>query len=529
MKWSRSTASLKAGVFTFLLLTGCAQLGPGETPLEPQADTPTIRIGVVPSATTITLGSEGPYTLADKETGGVLLSGEGDTLSVSLGGDAVVESFYRLQIGCPGDPALLTARAEGAGYEPFLEPVPAANCTRVFIGAFDPPPASTYSARVAFKNEAVAAGVAPGDAFWKVVTTADGTSKYVVTRGGEQITSSNPVVLSSEEGVVTIAGVSYRGVAEVATNSGGTLAGINELSLESYLYGVVPRELPPVPYGELEAQKAQAVAARTYALANLGKRRADGYDLLPTTSDQVYGGVNAEHPVSTRAVDETAGVAVMYGSAYAVALFHSTSGGYTANNEDVYNAEPIAYLRGVPDSQRGKALEQVPNLALFKRHANPASLRAKKAGDYEADWSKYHRWVFEWSADEIRRAVSAFAGEDVGKVLELNDVARADSGRFLTLEIVTEKGTYYARKDRIRWALQYADQSGTLRPLLSTLFFVEPVDDETGGLGFKAWGGGWGHGVGMSQTGAVGMAEKRARYDEILGYYYQGASLETRY
>jgi len=517
------------GLAVLLFVVGCAQLGPESAPLGVQADTPTIRIGVVPSATNIELGSEGAYTLTDKETGAVLFSGAGDTLTVTLGGEAVVSSFYRLQIGCPRDPAPLVARAEAEGYETFTEPVPAAGCTRVFIGAFDPPPANTYAARVAFKDEAVAKGVAPSDAFWKVVTTSEGESAYVVTRGGEEIVSPNPVVLRSESGIVTIGGLPYRGLAEVVTNSGGTLAGINELPIDPYLYGVVPRELPPVPYGELEAQKAQAVAARTYALANLGKRRADGYDLLPTTSDQVYGGVNAEHPISTKAVDETAGVAVIYDGAYAATLFHSTSGGFTANNEDVYNAAPIPYLRGVVDAHRGKAPERAPSMALFKRHANPASLRAKKAGDYEADWSRYHRWTFEWSADEIRRAVSAFVGKDVGKVLELNDVARADSGRLLTLEIVTETGTYYEHKDRIRWALQYVDASGTLRPLLSTLFFVEPVTDETGALGFKAWGGGWGHGVGMSQTGAVGMAEKRASYEEILTYYYQGARLESRY
>lgn len=518
------------GLLALFLMAGCAQLRPSETPLGVQADAPIIRIGVVPSATTITLGSEGPYRLTDKKTGEVLLSGEGNTLTVALGGDAEVESFYRLQLACSGDPAPLVARAEEGGYETFLEPVPTANCTRIFIGAFDPPPASTYSARVAFKNEAVARGVAPSDAFWKVVTTADGTSEYIVMHGGEEITSPNPVVLGSEEGIVTIGGAPYRGLAEVATNSGGTLAGINEVPIDSYLYGVVPRELPPVPYGELEVQKAQAVAARTYALANLGKRRADGYDLLPTTSDQVYGGVAAEHPVSTRAVNETSGLAVMYGGEYASTLFHSTSGGFTANNEDVYNADPIPYLRGVVDAPRGRAAEHAPSMALFKRHANPASLRAKKAGDYEADWSKYHRWVFEWSEAEISRVVSAFAGEDVGKVLAINEVARADSGRFLTLEFVTERGSYYEHKDRIRLALQYVDQSGTLRPLLSTLFFIEPAKDKTTGeLGFKAWGGGWGHGVGMSQTGAVGMAEKRATYDEILKYYYRGVRLEARY
>ena len=89
---------------------------------------------------------------------------------------------------------------------------------------------------------------------------------------------------------------------------GGAIAGINELPLEEYLWGVVPRELGPIAFPELEALKAQAVAARTYAIANFNKRQSDGYNLLPTTADQVYGGYQDEHPLSTKAVDETEGV-----------------------------------------------------------------------------------------------------------------------------------------------------------------------------------------------------------------------------
>src|SRR5690606_22343102 len=199
---------------------------------------------------------------------------------------------------------------------------------------------------------------------------------------------------------VRIGGSRYRGLAEVGYNSGGTLAGINELPIEQYLYGVVPHELPPDPYGELEAQKAQAVAARTYALSGLGKRSADGYDLLPTTADQVYGGFDAEHPISTQAVDGTAGVVATFAGAFAQTLYHSTSGGFTANNEDVYNSAPVSYLRGKPDAERGRSLEHAPSHAAFKRAANPTNLRAAAHGDFEADWTRYHRWVVEWSMQE---------------------------------------------------------------------------------------------------------------------------------
>src|SRR5690606_11741024 len=135
---------------------------------------------------------------------------------------------------------------------------------------------------------------------------------------------------------VLIDGAPYRGVVEVWTNSSGTLDAINELPLEQYLYGVVPRELPPGPYGLPEAEKTQAVAARTYALANMGTRSADGYDLPPTTSEQAYGGAAAEHPASTAAVDATEGVVAVYNGALISTLYPSISGAFTANSEYVY-------------------------------------------------------------------------------------------------------------------------------------------------------------------------------------------------
>ncbi|MDQ3461273.1 MAG: SpoIID/LytB domain-containing protein [Deinococcota bacterium] len=507
------------------------QVTPPQEQLEGQdAATQVIRVGVVATATSIEIGSNDAYTLRNKATGATLLSGSGDRLTVSITG-AVVTSHYRLQVACASATARddWLERAQTAGYATYTEFVPTANCWRLFIGEFAAD--ASFSVRSAFRSEVIANSLAGSDSFWKIVTTGEGSVSYEITRGAESITSSAPVVLEAENGLVLIDGRPYRGVAEVAVNGSGTLAGINELPLEHYLYGVVPRELPPVPFGELEAQKAQAVAARTYALANLGKRRADGYDLLPTTSDQVYGGYAAEHPVSTRAVDETAGIAARYSGGYATTLYHSTSGGFTANNEDVYNSAPIAYLRGLPDAERGRAVERVPSLEVFKRSANPASLRARAEGDHEADWSRYHRWTFTWTADEISRAISAFAGKEVGRVLEINVLGRSDSGRVLRIEYVTENGSFYDFKDRVRWSLQYVNASGTLSPLRSTLVYLEPVTDRQSGevSGFRAFGGGWGHGVGMSQTGAVGMAERGASFERILTHYYQGISLEKMY
>jgi stage II sporulation protein D len=412
----------------------------------------------------------------------------------------------------------------------MTEFVPAANCTRLFIGKFAPPPANTFAARTAFKNQLIAEGLAAADAFY-VVKADPGVTVYRVTRGAQQVDANNPVVLTSSDGLVTIAGVVYRGVAEVRANSAGSLAGINELPLEEYLWGVVPRELGPDAFPELEALKAQAVAARTYALSGIGKRASDGYDLLATTSDQVYGGYAAEHPLSTQAVDETAGIAAVYDGKLITALYSSTAGGFTANNEEAFNSAPIAYLRGVPDAQRGEAFEHVPSLDVFRRHAGATSLRNAKEGDFESDWARFHRWSFEWTAQEISDVISAHAGVPVGKVLAIEVTERGPSGRATAISYVTEAGTFTDTRDHIRTSLKFINASGAQQSLLSTLFFIEPVTDRRTGEveGFVAYGGGFGHGVGLSQTGAVGMAEKGRGYEEILKHYYQGIELTQWY
>ncbi|HET7462264.1 MAG TPA: SpoIID/LytB domain-containing protein [Longimicrobium sp.] len=506
---------------------------PGATPARDvgiEAFTGRIRIGVVPAAGSVAIGSGADYEIRDKATGALVMSGSNGTATVTL--QSVIKSWYRLQVMCGSAGAVATrkAAAEAKGYPTFTEFVATANCTRLFIGRFDPPPASNFAARNAFRNQMIAEGLAGTDSFW-AVKADPGVTVYRVTRGGTSVDANNPVVLTSSDGLVTIGGVRYRGTAEVRVNGAGTLAGVNELPMEEYLYGVVPRELGPTVFPELEALKAQAVAARTYALSGLGKRASDGYDLLATTSDQVYGGYDAEHPMSTQAVDETAGIAALYDGKLITALYSSTTGGHTADNEEAFNSAPVPYLRGVPDAERGQAFEHVPSLDVFRSHANAASLRNAKEGDFESDWARYHRWTFEWSAAEISEVISAYAGQDVGKVLAINVTERGPSGRALAIEYVTEAGTFTDTKDHIRTSLKFINASGAQQSLLSTLFFIEPVlDKHTGEVdGFVAYGGGFGHGVGLSQTGAVGMAEKGHGYEEILKHYYQGIELAKWY
>jgi stage II sporulation protein D len=354
---------------------------------------------------------------------------------------------------------------------------------------------------------------------------------YRVTRGSVAVQSVNPVVVTSSMGLVTINGITYRDKGEARVNSAAMLAGINELPVEQYLYGVVPRELGPIAFPELEAQKAQAVAARTFAIAGFGRRGSDGYDLRATTDDQVYGGHAAEHTLSSAAVDATAGVVATHEGRLISTLYHSTSGGHTADNEEAFTGAPAAYLRGVADTPGGRVLERLRTLELLRASPTPASLRDFKDSDFEFAWSRFHRWTFDWTMQEMTSVISASVGQPVGAVRAINVLQRGPSGRVLEIAYVTEAGTFTSRKDQIRASLKFINASGTPTNLPSTLFFIEPIHAEgTNALvGYRAYGGGFGHGVGMSQTGAVAMAERGLGHDQILRYYYRGIALTPWY
>ncbi|HEX8849449.1 MAG TPA: SpoIID/LytB domain-containing protein [Gemmatimonadaceae bacterium] len=489
-----------------------------------------IRVGVVQAASQISIGGTGDFDVRDDATGATLLSGSASEAKVAVVSVSEKVVYWRVQVQCSGNVPYVndwTVRVAAAGYEPYTEYVAAAKCWRLRVGRF-----ATRTAALGAQPELYRLGLAPaasgGAAFQ--VTEFVGVTKYQATLGSAVAQTTNPIRVVPTSGDLTIEGDPYRGVGEVRLNSAGTLAAINELPIEDYLLGVVPRELGPIAYPYLEALKAQAVAARTYAYANLGKRRNDGYDLTATTSDQVYGGKGDEYPLSSQAVTETAGVVATYEGKLIEALYSSTSGGFTANSEDVYNSAPVPYLRGVPDAQRGASFEHVPSLDVFRNHSNPISLRNAAEGDFESDWSKYHRWYVDWTKAEMAAVVANYFKADPGEVLEVDVLDRSGSGRALTLQFVTTNGTFTETKDRIRSALKFYNASNNLTSLYSTLFYIQPVVDRKTKTvtGWEAWGGGWGHGVGLSQTGAVGMAEKGASYDEILHHYYQGIELETR-
>jgi stage II sporulation protein D len=146
---------------------------------------------------------------------------------------------------------------------------------------------------------------------------------------------------------IAVDGLPYRGLFEVRAAQGGGLTVVNVLNLEDYLRGVVPNELSPTAFGHLEALKAQAVAARTYVLRNLGQFAARGYDICATPTCQVYRGRSTEHPLSDQAVLETRGLAASHRGQLINALYTSTCGGHTEQGSNIFDGEPTPYLVGV--------------------------------------------------------------------------------------------------------------------------------------------------------------------------------------
>jgi stage II sporulation protein D len=138
----------------------------------------------------------------------------------------------------------------------------------------------------------------------------------------------------------------YRGNLELRAGASGGLTVINHVGFEDYVRGVVPNELSPVSFGQIEALKAQAVAARTYALRNLGQFTAQGYDICATPACQVYKGQSSEHPLSDQAVAETAGLVALHRGRPIVAYYTSTCGGHTEDDANVFDGDE-PYLKGV--------------------------------------------------------------------------------------------------------------------------------------------------------------------------------------
>ena len=290
------------------------------------------------------------------------------------------------------------------------------------------------------------------------------------------------IVQPSSNGFVQVAESPYRGYITLLKKNGITV--VNNVLVEDYLYGVVPKEMPAS--WNIEALRAQSVAARTFALKNRGRHRVDGYDLCNTAECQVYEGMNAETTASNDAVDATHGEVLFYQGEIADALFHTDSGGMTESSENVWGSY-VPYLRAVPEVQ-------AQTLPWNRSVPSPLFVQKIEAVDKKIGTLK-----------EIKLSPLQI-GTGKGD--------RSPSGRILTMRIIGDQGSTVLDGNKIR----------SLFSLPSTLFNVR-MQKST--VEFSGYGSG--HGLGMSQWGAQALAERGKNYKEILRYYYTGVSVEKLY
>lgn len=341
----------------------------------------------------------------------------------------------------------------------------------------------------------------------RVLLTADGVGRLRLDGQPLPGGGTTLVAVPLGSGALQVGDRSYRGDALVRAAGPGRLTLVNRVDMEAYLLGVVPREIGRVGPERLEAAKAQAVAARTYAVRYLGRREALGFDVFATVQDQVYGGVGDEYDLVSRAVRETEGEILVYDGRPIEAYYHSTCAGHTAAIEEVWNSAPVPYLQAVED-------------------VNP---RTGRAWDH---FSSRFDWTQRWSAAEMNRilgetlADSVRSGGRVGEVRDMRVLERTPSGRVARMRITTSGGEFEIGGDRVRWILRTPEG-----PILnSSRFDIEVVRDGAGRpVEVVARGGGWGHGIGMCQVGAMGRAEAGQDYRTILESYYRGARVVDLY
>lgn len=310
----------------------------------------------------------------------------------------------------------------------------------------------------------------------------------------------------------------YGGSLRMQPNAYGNYTLVNFVPLETYLRGVVPHEIgPEAPPAAVEAQ---AILARTYTLRNLRRFAIDDYELCATTDCQVYWGLGDASARADRAISVTRSLVATYENELVDALYSSTTGGVTAPFEDVWDGQARPYLRAVVDSTGS-----IWDLSQ-KSLGNEANLREflnLKQGFNETGWNRF-RWSYSTSLTEMAEFLNKYLTNrnhpmaGIQKIDSVKVTERAPSGRVLTMEVQTDKGPLEISKDQIRNAFY---------PPISTLFYLDPMMDENQVLkGYTFVGGGFGHGVGLSQTGAYRLAELGWNGEQIVQFYFPGTQIQ---
>jgi stage II sporulation protein D len=321
-------------------------------------------------------------------------------------------------------------------------------------------------------------------------------SRIDITLNGKNYTREKFILSSADdEAIININGKRYRGKIQVSS-SNNSIDLINIVNLEDYVKGVLSREMPLGKNDEnYEALKALAVCVRTYAM----RKTQDGkvyFDLYDDTHDQVYGGVDAENPLSNKAADETKNLILQYESEPALIYYHSTCGGYTESSENVFTRNPVPYLITIKDGD-----------------------------DAYCKISPRFQWEEVYTRDEIVNRLKNYSLLDNSNY-ELKDISindKFESGRVSELEVnvvdeIGKQKSVLLKGNEIRSILRTADNKNIL---WSTMF-----DLSTNSNSVVLQGKGFGHGVGLCEWGAIALSRKGWKYKAILQHYYPGTNVE---
>jgi len=278
---------------------------------------------------------------------------------------------------------------------------------------------------------------------------------------------------------------------------------INILNLEEYLYGVVPSEIPPD--SPFEALKVQAIAARTTALKKLGRHKEEGFDLCSEIHCQVYGGASVEKEIINKAIDKTRGLVITYKDAPIDALYSANCGGHTQPN--IFGKD-LPYLKGTPDTDTEIDFPLSP-LDLEEYLSDlPDAFCSSKRADF--------RWKRIYERKDLEKIMN------VGKLFKIIPLERSASGHLKSIKVIGDDTTKI-----IEGELNIRKVFGNLR---SSLFKIETKFDKNKEPDFFIlYGAGFGHGVGMCQKGAIGMAKRGRDYLEIITHYFPKTKVKKWY
>jgi stage II sporulation protein D len=278
---------------------------------------------------------------------------------------------------------------------------------------------------------------------------------------------------------------------------------INTLLLEKYLSGVVPAEIPSGKSEYYEAIKAQTICARSYALNQIEKNATSEYDLKASIADQVYAGLDRNSALADQAIEESRGVIITYNGQPATVYYHSTCGGSLEAADNVWQSASAPYLKAGSDAV---------------------------ADIYSCSASPYFRWLETRSFLEIdslfsikynKRTANIPVKDTTQLQLDLQILKRNSSGRVTDLQIAYADTAVLLSGYEIRHF--FKNKNG--RSLPSTLFYIDQSNDST----LTIHGGGFGHGVGMCQYGALYMSLHGFMHYHILSKYFPGTKLVRKY